>query len=150
MDSSAASQELTKHTSKPKVQDFSSGPETFHLTILIKNRSGVFSHYTLQCFADDTGIEIFDTLRRLHRKHTGVRWHHLRCVTHLFLMQRISIGTARIFEVNPTQHHRSIVELTFYRYNPSTLKTSDTINFCTSQIIHMMIFSLPPSVILLW
>jgi hypothetical protein len=153
MDSSVASEKPTKHASKPEVQGWSSGPKAFHLRVLIKQRPGVYSHYTLQCSTDGTLTDVFDNLRRLHREHVGVRWHHLRCVAHLFLMQRISIGTARTFEVNPTQHLKSNgdldCELTFRRHNPSILKTNDILGFCISRIIHMMTSSLPLFAILL-
>lgn len=104
MKSSSASQEPTKYASEPGVQDLGSGPQVFHLRVLIKNRPGVYSQHVLQCSTDDTATEIFDTLRRLHREHGGVEWHYINSVARLFFMQRISIGTARIFEVNLIQH----------------------------------------------
>ena len=100
MESLAASPEPTKYASKPRIEDRITDPEAFDLRVLIKKLPSVYSHHTLQCSTDDTGTKIFDTLRRLHREQDGLKRHYFKCVARLLLMQRISIGTARIFEVN--------------------------------------------------
>ena len=102
MESLAASPEPTKYASKPRIPGRIAGPEAFDLRVLIKRRPSVYSHHTLQCSTDNTGTKIFDALRQLHRDQDGVKRHYFKCVARLFLMQRISIGTARIFEVNMT------------------------------------------------